>query len=812
MELDKEDKDFHRILWKDPNSEAIETYCMTRVTYGIASSSFHSIRPLQVLAEETTNTQLRFSQTTNMYVDDLFTECEDSKAAEKLQDTIITLLASEGFDIRKWVSSDSKHVSRLAATFRKTEDEKIIERKDYLIKTLGMRWNPNPDQFGFTVKLDKGAPFTKRQILSEVSRLFDPFGWLSPTTIHHKSFVQLLWMDKLSWDQLFSDPILQQYLRLRAQLKDLEKISLQRKVLKPAKKSDLQLHVFCDAFNTAYAAVFFIRQETDNFIETKMLTAKTRVAPIKSVCVPRLEVCAALLGAKLVEAVTNAISSERFPTPKVFAWSKSTVKIAWLQDYPRKWKTFVANRVAKIQEIIPASSSKYVPTEDNPADCASRRLAAAFLLDHKFWWNLPEWLRQHENAWPSHDILSPAGEETEKEVKVQSENVTIISSKEDKVILLMINRHSSIHKVTMIFTYVQRFISSIKRRIQSSKVKQRTTKMLESLKACSSTPNERTDTYESKSQPMIRTYNSVSLQGKDLYEGRLQLFSFIQRNFLHEYKIIRNQPTEDASNSSRDATQQDVQQRNKFIGTEGVGGMGRAGGPDAYINTRICKGTGIFLLTNAPQRLGRARGPGSLVRNRGAGENASSFSTANSLGTGRAGGPGSLVSTGGAGEIASSVSTANSLGTGRAGGPGSLVSTGGAGENASSVSTANSLGTGKAGGPGSFISTGGARENASSVSTANSLGTGKAGGPGSHVSAGGGGENASSVSTMNSLSIGRAGGPGCFVSVDVVGVSKDDVSHGIGWAGGPGDQLYIVSTGNTDISSETVHQFNKDET
>ena len=203
VELDKEDKDYHRLLWKDPNSEAIETFRMTRVTYGIASSSFHSIRPLQVLAEETTNTKLRLSLTTDMYVDDLLTGCEDSEAAEKLQDAIITLLASAGFDIRKWVSSDSKLASRLAATFRETEDEKIIESEDYAIKTLGIRWNPNPDQFGFTVKLDKGTPFTKRQILSEVSRLFDPLGWLSPTTIQHKSFVQLLWMDKLSWDQPF---------------------------------------------------------------------------------------------------------------------------------------------------------------------------------------------------------------------------------------------------------------------------------------------------------------------------------------------------------------------------------------------------------------------------------------------------------------------------------------------------------------------------------------------------------------------------------------------------------------------------------
>ena len=112
-----------------------------------------------------------------------------------------------------------------------------------------------------------------------------------------------------------------------------------------------------------------------------MLTAKTRVAPINSVCVPRLELCAALIGAKLVEAVKNAISDERFPNPKVFAWSDSTVTIAWLEDFPRKWKTFVANRVAKIQEIIPASSWNYVPTEENPADCASTGLSAADFIE-----------------------------------------------------------------------------------------------------------------------------------------------------------------------------------------------------------------------------------------------------------------------------------------------------------------------------------------------------------------------------------------------------------------------------------------------
>ena len=111
----------------------------------------------------------------------------------------------------------------------------------------------------------------------------------------------------------------------------------------------------------------------------KLLTAKTRVAPNKSICVRRFELCAVLPGAELVEAVTNAISHDRIPTPKVFAWSDFTVEFAWLQDYPMKWKTFFAIRIAKIREIIPDSSWKYVPTEDNPVDCASGGLAAAHL-------------------------------------------------------------------------------------------------------------------------------------------------------------------------------------------------------------------------------------------------------------------------------------------------------------------------------------------------------------------------------------------------------------------------------------------------
>ena len=158
-----------------------------------------------------------------------------------------------------------------------------IKSDDYSIKTLGVKWKPNPDHLRFIAELDGKTPSTKREILSEIARLFDLLGWFSPTTIQFNSFVQLLWMDQLGWDEALSKGLQQQYSRLRVQLMELENITLPRKVVLISPASlDIELHVFCDASTTAYAAVVYIRQSFDGSVHTRMLTAKTRVAPINA--------------------------------------------------------------------------------------------------------------------------------------------------------------------------------------------------------------------------------------------------------------------------------------------------------------------------------------------------------------------------------------------------------------------------------------------------------------------------------------------------------------------------------------------------
>ena len=411
--LDTEDKDFHRLLWKKTLSSELEHYRMTRNTYGVASAGFHAIRPLIQLAETVQEPSAALALKLDMYVDDLLTGATSIQEAKDLQDVLIEHLATAGFQLRKWSSSESSLVECLPESYRETADIKHIESEDYYIKTLGVAWKPQQDIFTFNPKSSNNSPQSKRQILSEVTRIFDPLGLLSPTVIQLKSFIQTLWLDKLTWDEPLNRQLVQQYENLSANLSFIDKIEIPRFILDKKmdiNKTPLQLHVFCDASTTAYAAAAYIRQPTDQgTFRVQLLVAKTKVAPIRTLCVPRLELCAALLGAQLVQSIVNSLEDERFPTLDLFAWTDSTITLAWIKEHPSRWKTFVANRVAKIQNVIPAEKWKHVPTESNPADCASRGMSPQKLKDHNLWWQGPNWLCLPASAWPDSEVIQTKG-------------------------------------------------------------------------------------------------------------------------------------------------------------------------------------------------------------------------------------------------------------------------------------------------------------------------------------------------------------------------------------------------------------------
>ena len=119
-------------------------------------------------------------------------------------------------------------------------------------------------------------------------------------------------------------------------------------------------------------------KDSDGKVQVFLLTAKTKVAPVKQLSMPRLELCAAQLGAQLLCHMSEALAIYN-----IFAWTDSTIVSNWLAKLPRVWNTFVANRVSNNQETIPRKNWDYVPTKENPADVASRGTTVSELLDNE---------------------------------------------------------------------------------------------------------------------------------------------------------------------------------------------------------------------------------------------------------------------------------------------------------------------------------------------------------------------------------------------------------------------------------------------
>lgn len=131
-------------------------------------------------------------------------------------------------------------------------------------------------------------------------------------------------------------------------------------------------------------------------IFVNLVAAKTRVAPIKQVSLPRLELNAAVLLADLMQRVTQALSHI---TVEHWAWTDNTIVLQWLSSHPRKWKTYIANRTSAILDFLPRDRWNHVSSQDNPADCASRGLSPGEFVSFDLWFNGPEWLHLDEEFW-----------------------------------------------------------------------------------------------------------------------------------------------------------------------------------------------------------------------------------------------------------------------------------------------------------------------------------------------------------------------------------------------------------------------------
>ena len=397
IKVDERDVDFQRILWKETTDSKNHEYRLLRVTFGTACAPYLAVKVLQQVAidEKEKYPTAAVKVKKDFYMDDLLTGVDTVEEGIKLYSEMNNLVEKGGFSLQKWSSNSEELLRSLETKDKDTTEEGRKIKIDEVIKLLGLTWDRTVDAFRYTVTLPPTKkPVTKRIIISDISRLFDPLGWVSPSVIVAKIIIQKLWLSGISWDDEVPETILKEWLTYRDDLCQLSELQIPRWIKTKRNNTLVELHGFSDASKLAYAAVVYLRLINDQGqVSVNLITSRTKVAPIKQVSIPRLELCGAVLLSRLLVEVAHTLD---IPKVNIHAWSDSTVVLAWLNSHPNRWQTFVANRVSEILTTLDAQQWSHVRSGVNPADYASRGLNPSDLKKQTSWFDGPAFLYSEE--------------------------------------------------------------------------------------------------------------------------------------------------------------------------------------------------------------------------------------------------------------------------------------------------------------------------------------------------------------------------------------------------------------------------------
>ncbi|CAK1589477.1 unnamed protein product [Parnassius mnemosyne] len=335
-----DDRPLQQIVWRNDPSEPMKGYQLNTVTYGTASAPYLATRCLKQIGMDCKDDKISEIIIHDFYVDDLLTGGDSIQDALDIHNKVSSELATAGMNLRKWKSNEPRVIlnnnnSSLDLNIGSTEP----------CKTLGLSWQIESDELYFSTSEIVLNNFTKRGLLSVISQIFDPLGLLTPCIISMKILMQKLWLLKLTWDEQLPSEIIKLWLSIIENLSFLNNLRIPRSVI-CNQYINVDLHIFSDASQVAYGACLYVRSSNNkNNVMVRLLSAKSRVAPIRPTTIPRLELCAALVGVRLYEKV---ISSLRIQVRSVIFWSDSTVVLGWLKMLPNKLQPFVRNRVAEI--------------------------------------------------------------------------------------------------------------------------------------------------------------------------------------------------------------------------------------------------------------------------------------------------------------------------------------------------------------------------------------------------------------------------------------------------------------------------------
>ncbi|GFT83767.1 integrase catalytic domain-containing protein [Nephila pilipes] len=386
---------FHSVQ-KRLSSNEIAVYRFSRLPFGLTCSPFLLCASTRELAmKHISEFPIAASMIDkHLYMDDFLASTETETHITMLYHAITDLMTLMKLPMEKWATNSLKlkDVIQTNKEFHKSTTA-----------VLGIDWDTNDDTLGNAFKTSfcvaGGKPLTKRWLLRCIASCYDPLGLFSPFTIIGKILFQDTWILGIKWDELLPTNLSTMWYAAVKQLDDICSIKISR-YIGISSHTPYSVHVFCDASERAYGSVLYIVTSQSN---VHIVCSQNRLAPIKKVTLPRLELLAALMGTRLLKYFCKEVDIQ--PSAATL-WTDSKITLSWIRSNPNKWKTFVCNRTTEILQYTSPAQWRYCSGTQNPADHLSRGILPSKLSKLKNWWYGPDWLTQEPSLWPTEDLSS----------------------------------------------------------------------------------------------------------------------------------------------------------------------------------------------------------------------------------------------------------------------------------------------------------------------------------------------------------------------------------------------------------------------
>ncbi|XP_054259795.1 uncharacterized protein LOC128984491 [Macrosteles quadrilineatus] len=457
----EDDKKYQLIFWRSNPDESLQVLKLNTVTYGLNCSPFIAIRTLQQLVKDEGHSYPKASEilTKSIFYDDIIAGAESLDEALSAQNELKNLLSRGGFELRKWISNAPQLLDQVPIEHKETPVE-LTENSEAFFSVLGLKWTPESDMLSYKVKdVEISAILTKRRILSTIAKLYDLPGFLTPVIFWAKTLIQYLWTTGLTWDEPVPNDVRTKWHSFLEELPIIQELRIPR-YISTSLHTAVQLHGFSDASEKGYTAVVYLRV-TDSQENTRLylIVSKSKVAPLKRIYLPRLELCGAHLLGKLLQYSSNILSAH-MKIESIYAWCDSTIVLTWIRTLPYRLKVFIANRISELQELVSPHSWNYVKSQDNPADCATRGLSPSQIVTHHLWWNGPEWLQSSSDSWPK-PKFTPVIDDDTLEIRPNPLNVLATTEKIKLTDFDILEKYSCFRKLVNVMAYILRFIHNL---------------------------------------------------------------------------------------------------------------------------------------------------------------------------------------------------------------------------------------------------------------------------------------------------------------------------------------------------------------